>query len=158
MGEIYEESLTLTNWRNAQDRPVSFGDYNVAKENLISDEKIGEGEPDEKESEGYTGNAGCTIEYWYRRAAVVWWARENHERVLCDYNLSGACRQLFALAGKRDKASQDAFQRLAAAVVEQFPEALPHERSLDRNLDLRKEDRKLLARLTGAGQGNSAAR
>lgn len=135
MGEVYEESLTVGDWRDTRDVPVPLGSYRVAEEDLIAIKGIGEGEPDEKESEGYTGNAGCTMDYWYRRAAVVWWAREDHERVLCDYDLPGACRRLFALAGKRGKADQAAFQRLAAAVVGRFPEALPHPNRFARDLD-----------------------
>ncbi len=133
MGEIYDESLTLGNWRDVRDRPALLGTCAVAKEDLIASRGIDEGARDEKESEGYTGNAGCTMDYWYRRAAVTWWAREDHERILCDRDLPGACRELFRLAGKRGKADRAAFQRLAAAAVETFPEALPHANRFDRN-------------------------
>jgi len=34
-------------------------------------------EPFESEHEGYTGNAGNTVEHWYHRAAVVLWPRER---------------------------------------------------------------------------------
>ncbi len=124
MGEVYEETLTLGHWRDALDRPVRLGGYAVSPEDLIAGQAIDAGEPDEKESEGYTGNAGCTMDYWYRRAAVVWWQRGDHERILCDHDLSGACRELYALAGKRSKADRAAFDALAAAVVERIPEAL----------------------------------
>ena len=126
MGEVYEESLTVGHWRDAKDKPAKLGTYSLKMEDLIAGEAIDARGPDEKESEGYTGNAGCTMDYWYHRAAVVWWRREDHERILCDQNLSGACRELFSLAGKKGKAGAEAFQRLARAVVDCFPEALPH--------------------------------
>lgn len=126
MGEIYDESLFVDQWRDARDQPAHFGGYGLDKEDLIASGEIDDGEPDEKESEGYTGNAGCTMDYWYRRAAVVWWRQEDHERIRCEYDLLGACRELGTLAGKRVKADKAAFQRLAQAVVERFPEALPH--------------------------------
>jgi len=125
MGEVYEESLTVGHWRNDRDRPVGLGPYSLEMEEMIAGEAIDAREPDEKESEGYTGNAGCTMDYWYHRAAVVWWHREDHERILCTQNLSGACRELLALAGKRGKSTTEAFQRLAATVVDCFPDALP---------------------------------
>jgi hypothetical protein len=79
MGEIYEEGLTVANWRNAADRSVALGTYHIEADAVISGGKINEGEPDEKEAEGFTGNEGCTIEYWYRRAAVVLWAKKDQD-------------------------------------------------------------------------------
>lgn len=126
MGEVYEESLTVGHWRDAKDKPIQLGAYALKMEDLIAAEAIDSRGPDEKESEGYTGNAGCTMDYWYHRAAVVWWRREDHERILCHQNLAGACRELFSLAGKKGKTARESFERLAKAVVDCFPEALPH--------------------------------
>ncbi len=126
MGEVYDESLTVNHWRDAKDRPAKLGVYSLKMEDLITGEGIDAREPDEKESEGFTGNAGCTMEYWYHRAAVVWWRREDHESILCDQSPAGACRELFALAGKKGKIARESFERLARAVLDGFPAALPH--------------------------------
>lgn len=126
MGEIYDESLSVNHWRDAKDRPAKLGVYSLKMEDLITREAIDAREPDEKESEGFTGNAGCTMEYWYHRAAVVWWRREDHERILCAQSPAGACRELFALAGKKGKIARESFERLARAIVDAFPAALPH--------------------------------
>lgn len=111
---------------------------------MMSNSEVGVGSPDEKESEGYTGNAGCTMDYWYRRAAVVWWMREDHESVLCEYDLSGACRELQMLAKKRGIEHEGAFHRLALSVVKCFPEDLPHAnwftKDHDMSLDSEEED------------------
>jgi 2OG-Fe(II) oxygenase superfamily len=133
MGEVYEQSLTVNHWRDAKDKPIQFGAYALKMEDLIAAEAIDARGPDEKESEGYTGNAGCTMDYWYHRAAVVWWRREDHERILCHQNLAGACRELFSLAGKKGKTARESFQRLAQAVVDCFPGALPHLSSWSRS-------------------------
>ena len=63
MGEIYDEDLTISHWRDKRDRRVGLGTYQVDAEMLITKEKLGAGDPDEEESEGYTGNAGCTMDY-----------------------------------------------------------------------------------------------
>ena len=105
MGEIYDESLTIDLWRNENDRSVPLGSYDIEEDRLISRVKFGTGDPDEKESEGYTGNAGCTMEYWYRRAAIVLWPLEAGEEILCQYNFHGACLALAKLAGGKGKES-----------------------------------------------------
>jgi hypothetical protein len=139
MGEVYEESLQASHWRDAADQATAFGAFDLAKDEVIAEQPLDNGEPDEKEGEGYTGNAGCTMEYWYRRAAVVLWAREDHEAVWCGHDFWGACRQLLKLAGKKVGADREAFQRLAKEVVNRFPEALPHEHSFTRGNDVTKE-------------------
>ena len=117
MGEIYEESLAIDHWRDGSDRSVALGCYRIEQESLISKEEFGEGEPDEKEAEGYTGNAGCTMDYWYRSAAIVLWAREDHERILCQYNFSRACAALAGLAAGENTGPGSPFHRLGEAVV-----------------------------------------
>ena len=125
MGEIYDEELIITDWRDPQNRKVDLGTYHVEMETLITKEKFGEGEPDQEESEGYTGNAGCTMDYWYRRAAIVLWAKEDEEQILCRYNFRGACATLEKLASAKKTDAGSPFQRLATAVISRYPEALP---------------------------------
>ena len=124
MGEIYEESLTIDHWRDARDRSVALGCYGCGPESLITKEEFGDGEPDEKEAEGYTGNAGCTMDYWYRRAAIVLWAREDHEQILCQYNFLGACTALADLAAGKDTGPGSSFHRLGEAVVASYTDSL----------------------------------
>lgn len=123
MGESYEESLTIGNWRNAADESSALGIYRIEPEQVIAKHKINEGEPDEKEAEGYTGNAGCTIEYWYHRAAIVLWAKEDHERILCLYDFGGACTSLAELSSAKDTGPTSAFHRLGQAVIDRYSDS-----------------------------------
>lgn len=86
-----DEDLTLGHWRNSRDRCVDLGSYRVEKDGLVSKEEIDDGDPDEQESEGYTGNAGWTMDHWYRRAAIVLWPAEDHEHILYRYNFRQTC-------------------------------------------------------------------
>ncbi len=126
MGEIYEESLTLDHWRDAQDQPTELGCYRIATDALLTSEPITSAEPDEKEAEGYTGNAGCTVDLWYRRAAIVFWRTSDDETIRAHHDLSGACQQLTALARQEKHHPSDAFIRLATAIIQRYPEALPY--------------------------------
>lgn len=125
MGEIYEESLGATIWRDAQDRPLPRGAIPLSMESLISRLPIDAGKPLEQDSEGYTGNAGCTLEYWYRRAAVVFWPRNMHEAILVATEPRAACAELAAMATGKAAADRPEFQRLLAAILTHLPDSQP---------------------------------
>lgn len=88
MGEIYEETLSV----QLSDGSHSLGNYQIQTCALLPETKLDTGDPDEKESEGYTGNAGCTMEHWYHRAAVVIWPKQSSAAIMCKYDLRGAAR------------------------------------------------------------------
>ncbi len=117
MGEIYDDNLTIAHWRDARDQKLALGTYRIEDSDLLAHEMLGEAEPDEKEAEGYTGNAGCTMEYWYRRAAVVLWPSEDEETILCRYNLSAACEALTELSQRKQTGPGSPYHRLGTAVT-----------------------------------------
>ena len=80
MGEVYEESISIDHW--ASDTGPGLGELIIAEEDIITDAALGDGEPIEKEEEGYTGNAGMTIEYWYHYGAVILWPASQHMDLL----------------------------------------------------------------------------
>ncbi|RFC51988.1 MAG: 2OG-Fe(II) oxygenase superfamily protein [Verrucomicrobia bacterium] len=125
MGEIYEESLGATHWRDALDRPLPRGAVSLNMESLIYRQPIDAGKPLEQDYEGYTGNAGCTLDYWYRRAAVVFWPRDQHEAILVSLDPRAACAELAAMAPSKAAADRPEFQRLLAAILTHLPDAVP---------------------------------
>lgn len=80
MGEIYEEYIEVEHWAN-DDLPALKG-LNIEEDKLIKDFELNQGEPDEKEAEGYTGNAGMEIQYWYHYGAVFLWKKSQHLQLL----------------------------------------------------------------------------
>lgn len=121
MGEIYDESLTLSDWRDPRDRKCDLGPYRIGTDDLIFAEDFSKLEPDEKEAEGYTGNAGCTMDHWYRRAAIVLWRDDQDEAILCHHNIRGAMTMILKLAEGRKTAPGSAFHRLASAALDVCP-------------------------------------
>lgn len=82
MGEVYDERIDIEHWMEEGVPPlrnISFGE-----EDLILAIKLNEGEPIEKEAEGYTGNAGMEMQYWYHYGAVFLWPRKYHYEMLVD--------------------------------------------------------------------------
>ncbi len=112
MGEIIETSLTANHWSDRHGEARQFGEIRVDKAEVVAGDALDDGEPSEEEFEGYTGNAGLTLERWYHRAAVVIWPRARHFAVLCDAGTQAAIGGLEAMTkGLRRGAEQ---QREAA--------------------------------------------
>lgn len=80
MGEIYDEYLSVNHW-DTSDLPA-IDIESVEIEDLIFNFEINDGDPIEKEAEGYTGNAGMEMMFWYHYGAVVFWKKENHLAIL----------------------------------------------------------------------------
>jgi hypothetical protein len=89
MGEIYEEYITIEHWAN--DHLPALTGLSVEEDKLIKDFKLNDGEPDEKEAEGFTGNAGMEMQYWYHYGAVFLWQKEHHLELL-EQKVNYACR------------------------------------------------------------------
>ena len=71
MEEVFEESWTLEHWIDADGQKANMGKIHVERENILSIIPIEDWEPSDEEFEGYTGNAGMTLDRWYHRAAIV---------------------------------------------------------------------------------------
>ena len=92
MGEVYEEYITIEHW--AEDKLPELGELSIHESGIIGHEKIGEGKPIEQEEEGYTGNAGMTIEYWYHYGAVFLWPKMTHAKLLAKLQLGAKLKWL----------------------------------------------------------------
>jgi hypothetical protein len=84
--EIYEESTSIAYW--AKDGP-SLGEIPLSLAQVVNYERIGAGDPTRKQGEGYTGNAGMTMEYWYHYGAVVLWPRDLHPQLTDNLSVNG---------------------------------------------------------------------
>ena len=74
MGEVYDEYVSVENW---MDYGVpALGDIKFEAEDIISANGLNVGEPIEKHAEGYTGNAGMEMTYWYHYGAVFLWPKK----------------------------------------------------------------------------------
>lgn len=106
MGEIFDESLTITGWRTPEDKEDPLGSFGIEETHLLTLVPMDEGAPDKKEAEGFTGNAGCTMEHWYHRAAIVVWPKNATHQLLARYDFEGSCARFSTLAakGRADKA------------------------------------------------------
>jgi len=82
MGEVYETSTDVTYW-STEGMP-GLGKITLDEDDMITNAEIGDGDPIEQDEEGYTGNAGMTIEYWYHYGAVILWPESKHVALLSE--------------------------------------------------------------------------
>lgn len=82
MVEVYESDLTADHWRDSQDSRLELGELGVDEEELLDPEALKKVKPEE-EFEGYTGNAGMTLDRWYRHGAIFLWPERKHFEILC---------------------------------------------------------------------------
>lgn len=113
MVEVYEEELTAGHFRDAEGRAWEIGAVPLLKREVVSDEEMGDDEPDREEFEGYTGNAGMTLERWYHRAAVVLWPSASRFGVLLGYGVEAAVGGLAAMVDGRSAAKARSKEKAA---------------------------------------------
>lgn len=106
MGEVIDESLTAKYFSDAVGNPLAFGEIPLEDEEIVSDLPIDEQEPDKEDFEGYTGNAGMTLERWYHRAAILLWPAESRFDVLCEAGVGAAIGGLDQMVQKWKQADQ----------------------------------------------------
>ncbi len=82
MGEVYETSTDVTCW--SKEGMPGLGEITLEEEDMITNTELGDGEPIEQDEEGYTGNAGMTIEYWYHYGAVILWPESKHFQLISE--------------------------------------------------------------------------
>ncbi len=90
MGEVFDSSLTAEHFSDAEGKPLAFGQIPLEDDEIVSKQPLNEGKPDKEDFEGYTGNAGMTLERWYHRAAILLWPAELRFDVLCEAGVETA--------------------------------------------------------------------
>ncbi|KAL4429213.1 hypothetical protein ABPG77_010192 [Micractinium sp. CCAP 211/92] len=97
MQEVTDEERSVAHWTTLEGKAMGFGAMHVReKDELLPPGYFDDQEPDEEEYEGYTGNAGATLDRWYCRAALVMWPRSRRFSILAGTNIAGATCQLGA--------------------------------------------------------------
>jgi predicted 2-oxoglutarate/Fe(II)-dependent dioxygenase YbiX len=128
VGEVIDESLWAEHWNSPDNLRMKFGKLRVEESEVVPKSALRSVEPEE-DFEGYTGNAGMTLDRTYRHGALFLWPDRNHFDVLIS---AGAVQALEALrqmmragrnfAEKERDASLDRCRQFAAKIFQAWPE------------------------------------
>lgn len=88
IGEIYDRSTTLTEWRRPDGKPTTLGSSPFKETELCPPDIFDGIDPDELDFEEATGNAGASFERTYQRAALILWPRARRLAVFNQAGLS----------------------------------------------------------------------
>ena len=128
IGEAYEDELNATFWVDRQGKRHRFGDLPLDSNAIISAIPVEEWKPTSEEYEGYTGNAGNTLDRWYHRSAIVVWDDAQHFDVLSRAGTEASISLLHSMLKKLGKtpkkrldAARDDCTRLMWAIVRKWP-------------------------------------
>src|SRR5262249_9088396 len=120
--------LTAEHWIDPEGKRPPIGALNVEEDEVLDQDALREIEPEEH-FEGYTGNAGMTLDRWYRHAAVFLWPDKKHFEVLCDAGTHQAVQSLEQMVKKLRKAGKKEAATLreqgitfARAILARWPE------------------------------------
>jgi len=128
IGETYEDDLNGTEWTDAEGKKQPWGSIGFKLSSVVSSVPIDDWKPTSEEYEGYTGNAGNTLDRWYHRSAIVLWRRDRHFDVVASSGAASTIPLFASMASKLAKtpkkrleaARQDGI-RLAQAIIDQWP-------------------------------------
>jgi 2OG-Fe(II) oxygenase superfamily len=82
IGETYEDELIGTQWTDKSGKKQPWGDIPLRIASIVSETPIDDWKPTSEEYEGYTGNAGNTLDRWYHRTAIALWPKSHHFAVV----------------------------------------------------------------------------
>jgi hypothetical protein len=105
MGEVFDTDLSAAHFSDADGNPLPIRSLRVETGEVLDPEAIQAVDPEEQ-FEGYTGNAGMTMDHWYRHAAIFLWPDRKHFAVLCDAGTHSAVEALGQLVGQWRKSGQ----------------------------------------------------
>lgn len=115
IGEAFDDELVIDGWKLPSGGAVrKFAPLSCnAIEQLISSSPINQWTPTQIEYEGYTGNAGNTIDRWYHRSAIVLWPRTHHFDVMIDMGLEPVIDELEKRMTKADVGTEKSKAKVA---------------------------------------------
>jgi len=128
VGESYEDDLTGDCWVDTQGKRQKFGPLPLNTSAIVSSTPLDDWEPTSEEYEGYTGNAGNTLDRWYHRSAIVIWHETNHFDVLARAGARSSIELFLSMTSKLKKTAQKRLEAarsdcllLARAIINRWP-------------------------------------
>lgn len=95
--ELIDDSTCLNYWVDEHNQSLVYQHYLVNEDEVCWLTATEDLDPDKTEHEGWMGNYGNTVDYWYRRAAIVLWPKQAQIRMDFRLNHDKAIQRIFQL-------------------------------------------------------------
>lgn len=80
MEEIFDQWVQIKHWLDDGIPPLRS--LRIEESDLLASFKVNDDEPVVREMEGFMGNYGPELSYWYHYGAVVFWPKDHHGELL----------------------------------------------------------------------------
>lgn len=104
--DVIEDELYGDEWVDLTGRKKPWGAVTFDTSAIISSIPLDKWKPTSQEYEGYTGNAGNTLDRWYHRSALVVWHRDHHYLIVTRGQATACIPEFLAKAKALSKASE----------------------------------------------------
>ncbi|MES2775434.1 MAG: hypothetical protein V4722_14765 [Bacteroidota bacterium] len=132
MGEVHEAYTHIQHW--AKDGLPALGEMSINEGEVIRDFELKKDDPIATEEEGYMGNYGMTVEYWYHYGAIVLWRKEQHLNLIAKQGIDIKIGWLHYYSGKAWSKEELFF--IKSTFSEIRPSELSHWSARELNLDI----------------------
>lgn len=103
VGETFDDEIVIDNWKDIQGKSKRLPSLRCDSKQLISATPVDQWIPTEQDYEGYTGNAGNTLDRWYHKSAIVMWPNSQRFNVITQMGLDYAIEKFLEVVAKRSK-------------------------------------------------------
>jgi 2OG-Fe(II) oxygenase superfamily len=128
IGETYEDELAGAQWSDLSGKKQPWGEIPFDLSAIVSSVPIDQWKPTSEEFEGYTGNAGNTLDRWYHRSAIVVWHSDHHFDVILSSGVINGIGLLGSMVAKLTKTPKKRLDearadgvRIARAIIANWP-------------------------------------
>ncbi|HEV2916297.1 MAG TPA: 2OG-Fe(II) oxygenase [Candidatus Babeliales bacterium] len=97
LGDLIDDEIHFSYGVDATNKETNLIHCDLTKEEICWTKETDTFEPYDSEHEGYMGNYGNTMDYWYRRAAVVLWKSDHDIPMQFKLNQERSIQNLVAL-------------------------------------------------------------
>lgn len=109
--DLIGDETEIRHWLDESGKKIKYPAMSVWGDDICWTKANNECNPFEKEYEGYMGNWGDTMDYWYHRSAIVLWQRADHYNALLEFNPAKVIEELLAQVKVIEKAQLIEFVR-----------------------------------------------
>ncbi len=134
IGEAHEDEITIDGWRKADGKRVNLASLACENSQLVSLIPVEDWIPTRQEYEGYTGNAGNTLDRWYRKSVIAIWPKTQHFEILAQMGVPFAVAKLLEMRAQLKKCGDEELEQafddcrlLAEAIISHWPSRI-HDR------------------------------
>ncbi len=101
--DLIADETIIRHWTDITGKQIKYPELSVRGQYVGWTKASNDCKPFESEYEGYMGNWGNTMEYWYHRAAIVLWLKEDHYNVLLEFNPTKVIEELLRMAQDKNR-------------------------------------------------------